>query len=141
MPLLAPPCYQATVKVGPLVVLLSHWLAPQWALPPSKWMSMGDSYLAHSTKGWWSGVHEVESEVTGRAWPSPRGTPAHPAYGQLVSWEQGRGWWCPGIRLGTVSCRALEPSSRPPTNLGPGLEVVVNLSPILVSVTRTIWVA
>ena len=74
------------------MVLLSHWLAPQWALPPSS-----DSYLAHSAKGWWSGGHEVESEVTGRAWPSPRGTPAHPAFGQLVSWgwgvgAQGSGW-------------------------------------------------
>ena len=110
MPLLAPPCYQATVKVGPLVVLLSHWLAPQWARPPSKWMSMGDSYLAHSTKGWWSGAHEVESEVTGRAWPSPRGTPVRPAYGQLVSWERGRGVVVPRDQAGDCvlqSSRAL----------------------------------
>lgn len=30
-----PPGYQATVSAGPLMVLLSHWLVPQWA-PPSK---------------------------------------------------------------------------------------------------------
>ena len=30
------PCYQAVVARGPLVFLLSHWLAPQWAPPPSK---------------------------------------------------------------------------------------------------------
>ena len=61
----------------------------------------------------WNGGPEVESEVRVGSWPSPSGLLAHPALwagGPSNCWE-------------SVPCRAPEPSLRPPTSLGPGLEV------------------
>ena len=71
----------------------------------------------------------MESEVRGRTRPSPGGPAAHPSLGPAGELEG------PGNRLGPMSCRAPEPSLRPSTSLGPGLEAVVNLFPILVSAT------
>ena len=76
-----------------------------------------------------SGGCEVESDVK-RQIPAfsrrPSSSPGPRPVGKLG---------CPENRLGDVSCKALEPSPRPPTSLGPGLEAAVNLSSILVSAT------
>ena len=78
--------------MGPAQSLVSASVGPAHKQPTAK-----KGQLVRGFRQQWSGGHEVESEVTGRAWPSPRGTPAHPAFGQLVSWgwgvgAQGSGW-------------------------------------------------
>ena len=65
---------------------------------------------------WWSSG----SEVREGSWSSSGGSPVHRASGQQVSWGA-------GSRLGVVSCRAPEPSPRPPTNWTEVCEVALNL--------------
>ena len=72
------------VTATPLVVLLSHWLALQWAPPPSSQLSMSDRWCVSrpTVCGWRS---SGGGEVRGRSGLSPWDPPAHPASGQWVS--------------------------------------------------------
>ena len=79
------------------MVLLSHWLVPQWA-PPPRWATVSERPLAdHSVHGWWSGGCQAGSEVRGRSRPSPQGPPTHLVSGQQVIWgpREGLGGLCP----------------------------------------------
>ena len=102
-----------TVNEWPLVVLLSYWSASQWALPHS--YCQEGSIREVFKEGWCAG-HQLERERRGRFRYSFGGPGDHPALGQWVSWRS----QC--NRLGTTSCSAPEPSVRPSSSLGSGLE-------------------
>ena len=69
----------------------------------------------------WTEVLVSVSVERGGLWPSPKGTPGLVVSGRQVSWG-------PGDRLSAVSCRDLTMAAH---WVGPGLEVVGNLCPIL----------
>ena len=77
---------------------------------------MRNHWGSDSIKDQWCG-HQVESEVRDRYRSSPGGPPAYPGLGQGVSW-----------RARGTACGAPEPSPRPSTSLGPGLEAAVRFS-------------
>ena len=116
--------------MGPLVVLLSHWSALQWAPPPSKQLSMSSGWWSCSTIDWrHSGPLPQKSNC--------QGDTVCGSFSQLSEewWSPGREWGkrdilafspgpspspslgrrIPGNRLGSVSYRAPPPSPRPPT--------------------------
>ena len=136
------PCYQtigpAQSSVGTLVGP-AHW-QPTVNEPPisgpasaavgaaHKQPTVKKGQLVRGLRQQLSDGCEVESEVKRQIpafSPRPSSSSGRRPVGELG---------CPENRLG-VSCKALEPSPRPPTSLGPGLEAVVNLSSILVSAT------
>ena len=83
---------QPTVNEWPLVVLLSWWSAPQWALPTGYLLSMRGPLRMWLSPGWCAG-HQEETEIRGRFGPSSGGPGAHADLGQWVSWRaQGIHW-------------------------------------------------
>ena len=116
---------QPTVKErpfgGPAQSLVSTAVSPAHKQPAVRERLLVER-IQPTVIGQWSGGPQVDSEVRGESF-----SPAYLASGQQVC-SGG-----PGNRLEAVSCRAPEPLLGPPAGLGPGLEAVVNLFPLLTS--------
>ena len=116
------PCSQATsckwaAISCPAQLLVSTTVGP---LNRNHWKS-------DSATGQWRGGHQMESQVRGTSGllRKPSSLAGFGSVGELEG---------PGSRLGTLSCRAPEPSGGPSTSLGPGHEAAVRLCPICVCV-------
>ena len=74
--------YQASVTPGPVGVLFSHWLVPQWAPPLSNQLSVSD----HSANSCPSVLLRLKCGIR-QILEFYMGSSGSPALGQQMSWQ------------------------------------------------------